>query len=177
MFDIYSDYAIGPEDLPSLPLARIVWALDSGREIISSGVPGMAAEALAASVIAAGIVPEGTPWREVDADYTPAVSLEATIEAVVADYETRVQARLDDFARTKTYENMLSACTYATSTVPVFRVEGQYCVEARDATWIAAQTFLNTALAAVMAGERDIPAWEEVLAELPVLAWPEGSRG
>ena len=106
----------------------------------------------------------------------PEPTPEELVAATIADYETRVQQRLDAFARTKTYENMLSACTYATSTVPAFQIEGQYCVEMRDATWIAAQTFLNNALAAVMAGERDIPAWEEVEAELPSLAWPEGSR-
>lgn len=106
----------------------------------------------------------------------PEPTMEEIIAATIAEYERKVQERMDAFARTKTYENMLSACTYATSTVPVFRVEGQYCVEMRDATWIAAQAFLNEALAAVMAGQRGIPTWEEVEASLPVLAWPEGSR-
>ncbi len=96
----------------------------------------------------------------------------ACIAETIADYENRVQQRLDAFARTKTYENMLSACTYATSTNPVFQVEGQYCVAMRDATWAAAQTFLNGALAAVTAGERGIPAWEEVEKKLPILEWP-----
>ena len=123
-----------------------------------------------------GPLPEG--WRHVPfEEQESAPPLEEIIAATIADYETRVQQRLDAFARTKTYENMLSACTYATSTVPAFRIEGQYCVEMRDATWITAQTFLNNALAAVMAGERDIPSWEEVEAELPALQWPEGSRG
>ena len=87
-------------------------------------------------------------------------------------YTYLVQKRLNAFARTKTYDNIFTACTYATSTVPAFAVEGQYCVEARDATWSAANAIMN----AVLAGERPIPAWEELEAELPVLQWPEGSR-
>ena len=100
---------------------------------------------------------------------------EPTPEQIIQDFTVRVQLRLDDFARSdgKFYDNMLSLCTYATSTNPVFAREGQYGVEARDATWAAAYGIMN----AVLAGERPIPAWEELEAELPALAWPEGSRG
>lgn len=83
----------------------------------------------------------------------------------------RIQCRLDAFARSegKSYDNMLSACTYATSTNPAFAKEGQYCVQARDATWEAANAVMNT----VLAGQRPVPTWEELEADLPPLAWPE----
>ena len=96
-----------------------------------------------------------------------------TTEELIRRYTARVQRRLDDFARTKTYDSMLSACTYATSTDSVFAAEGQYCVSARDATWKAANVILN----AVLTGERPVPAWEEIEAELPELAWPAGATG
>lgn len=81
----------------------------------------------------------------------------------------QTQQRLDDFARTKNYDGMLSACTYATSTVPRFQAEGQYCVEARDATWAK----LYDMLAEVEAGTRPMPnSFADVEPELPALAWP-----
>lgn len=92
-------------------------------------------------------------------------------EQIIQDFTAKVQQRLDAFARSegKFYDNMLSLCTYATSTNPVFAREGQYGVEARDATWAAAYGVMN----AVLAGKRPVPAWEELEAELPALAWPE----
>ena len=91
-------------------------------------------------------------------------------EELIKLYTNKVQERLDDFARSegKAYDNMLSACTYATSTNPIFSREGQYCVEARDNTWATAYQIMNDSLT----GQRPIPSWEEIEAELPDLAWP-----
>jgi len=47
--------------------------------------------------------------------------------------------------------------------------EGQFMVEARDATWATGYEILN----AVLSGQRPMPSIEEVIAELPPLAWPE----
>lgn len=80
------------------------------------------------------------------------------------------QRRLDAFAQTRNYDNILSACTYAESTVPRFAAEGQYCVSARDATW----STLYTILAEVEAEQRPVPTgFSDIEAELPALAWPE----
>ena len=95
---------------------------------------------------------------------TPEERQAATQEA----FTDAIQARLDAFAQTRNYDGILSAATYATSTVPQFRAEGQYAVEARDATWAAGYAILG----AVLAGERPMPTLEEVMAELPPLEWP-----
>lgn len=85
---------------------------------------------------------------------------------VVAD----TQERLDLWARTRGYDGILSACTYAASTVPKFAAEGQAAVVARDATWAALYALLD----AVMAGTQPMPAgFADVLPMLPDLAWPE----
>ena len=79
------------------------------------------------------------------------------------------QQRLDDFARTRNYDGILSLCTYATSAVPKFRAEGQYGVEARDATWAA----LYQILAEVEAGARPVPSgYADIEPDLPALTWP-----
>ena len=89
-------------------------------------------------------------------------------EKIIADFTQSVQKHLDDFARTRNYDSILSAATYATSTNPKFAVEGQYAVEARDATWAKCYEVL----AAVEAGSSPMPTLDELLAELPVLTWP-----
>ena len=95
--------------------------------------------------------------------YIPEKSLmELVVEAV--------QARLDTFARTRNYDSILSACTYATSANPKFSTEGSYCVSLRDATWVK----LYQILADVELGNRPPPNnVEEVMAELPQPTWPE----
>lgn len=79
------------------------------------------------------------------------------------------QRRLDEFARTRNYDGILSACTYATSAVPKFAAEGQYAVQARDATWDTLYQFM----ADVQSGTQPVPTgFEDVEPLLPELAWP-----
>lgn len=79
------------------------------------------------------------------------------------------QARLDVFARTRNYDGILSACTYATSSVTRFKSDADYCVSARDNTWAV----LYEILAEVVAGTRQIPSgFSEIEPLLPVLSWP-----
>jgi hypothetical protein len=86
-------------------------------------------------------------------------------EAIVA----ATQARLDDFAQTRNYDSILSACTYTGSEKPKFAAEGQYAKDARDDTWAA----LYAILAEVQAGTRPMPTgFEDVEPDLPILAWP-----
>lgn len=91
------------------------------------------------------------------------------LEAVKASIIAATQARLDQFAMTRNYSSMLSACTYATSPTPRFAVEGQYCVAARDATWARLYEMLDE----VLAGTRPMPSgYADIEAELPPLVWP-----
>lgn len=95
--------------------------------------------------------------------------LVAKVEELKAQVVNKVQERLDDFARTRNYDNILSAATYATSKVAKFAAEGQYAVEARDGTWAA----LYELMAEVEAGTRTPPtSYEEIEQELPALVWP-----
>ena len=91
-----------------------------------------------------------------------------TQEQLIAGYVAAVQQYLDDFARTRNYDGILSAATYATSTLPKFAAEGQYAVQMRDAVW----TQCYALLALVEAGTREAPTIEGLIAELPELTWP-----
>lgn len=93
----------------------------------------------------------------------------AAAQALQQSIVDATQRRLDEFARTRNYDGILSACTYATSAVPKFAAEGQYAVQARDATWAALYAFM----ADVQAGAQPVPSgFEDVEPLLPPLAWP-----
>jgi len=103
------------------------------------------------------------------AEFPPPPTLEQQTNALKAEIVVEVQNRLDTFARTREYDSMLSACTYANSSVAKFKLEGQYCVDARDATW----SRLYAILAEVQAGTRPMPSgFADIESALPVLAWP-----
>lgn len=83
-------------------------------------------------------------------------------------YADAVQRHMDATVRVRNYDGILSACTYATSTVPQYAAEGQACVAWRDAVWVAAYAVL----AEVESGTRPAPSVEALIAELPTLVWP-----
>lgn len=81
-----------------------------------------------------------------------------------------VQNSLDTFAKTRGYDNILSACTYATDIDATFSAEGQYCVGSRGATWRKLYEILDE----VNAGIRPEPTcYADIEPELPALNWPD----
>ena len=120
-----------------------------------------------------GFMPDGSPckiatWGPLPDGWTEEKPYVApTQKETEAQYTSAAQSYLDGFARTKTYDGILSACTYATSTNSRLVGEGQRCVELRDAVWETAFTILND----VQSGKRPIPTIEQFIAELPKLTW------
>ena len=140
------------------------------REIHGDNMPADVVEitaeehaALLAGQSAGRVIAADAEGRPVLQDQPPPTS-----EQIIASFVSAVQRRLDDFAKTRGYDGILSAATYATSTVPKFAGEGQYAVEARDATWAACYQMLDE----VQSGHRPMLSIEEVMAELPELKWP-----
>ena len=103
-------------------------------------------------------------WTRVE---RPVNDREVAVAQAIDALKESVRQRLDDFAATRGYDSMLSACSYATSSVPAFADEGRQCVTLRDATWSAWVKMLDD----VAAGSRTLPTLDELLAELPTLAW------
>lgn len=103
------------------------------------------------------------PSEEVMANQ--AAAAKALQDSIVA----ATQERLDNFARTRNYDGILSACTYATSNIPKFAAEGQVAVNLRDATWAALYQILEE----VQAGQREAPTgFSDIEPLLPPLEWP-----
>lgn len=116
------------------------------------------------------VTDEQIGWVWNGASFAPALIPPEQIQSQII---SATQQRLDSFAQTRKYDSILSACTYATDSNPKFAAEGQYCIDARGATW----TKLYEMLAEVEAGTRPMPSgYADVEGELPVLAWPTQSE-
>lgn len=103
---------------------------------------------------------EGNTPQPIDAE---------TVEQVQARITQQVQELLDNFAKTRNYDNCLSACSYVASTNEKFKNEALYCIESRDQTWLKCAEILNDALAGNRPMPDDISDFEN---ELPALVWP-----
>ena len=87
--------------------------------------------------------------------------------AMLAEFTETIQHRLDAFAQTRGYDNIMSACSYFGSANPRFKAEADVAIRLRDETWAACYAILE----AVLAGERPAPTLEALFAELPPLEW------
>lgn len=102
------------------------------------------------------VVPETAEQTLLRAEYVQIVIVNA------------VQHALDAFAKTRNYDSIMSACTYATSKIPKFAQEGRRCVDLRDDTWAALYTVLDQ----VRLGTRQLPTgFGDVVSDLPTLTW------
>ena len=79
-----------------------------------------------------------------------------------------IQSMLDETAKERGYDSILSLCTYATSTAAKFAAEGQAGVSWRDEVWAKGYAIL----ADVESGSRAIPTVDGLIEELPVFVWP-----
>lgn len=105
------------------------------------------------------------PEEPQDPGYVPP---EPTPEEVLAELTAAVQRHLDDTARTRNYDGILSLCTYAQDPDPKFAAEGMAGVAWRSAVWRTCYSVMDE----VLAGTRGIPTAEELIALLPPFAWP-----
>lgn len=80
-----------------------------------------------------------------------------------------VQSWMDDEAKTRGYDGILSLCSYATDPNARFSAEGQAGVDWRGAVWAECYQIL----ADVDAGVRPAPeSIDALISELPVMTWP-----
>lgn len=105
------------------------------------------------------------PWspEEIAADKV------AKIAAMEAQLTIIAMARLDAFARTRRYESILSAVTYATDPDPEFSIEGLRALNLRSEYW---RKIWDT-LEAVKANLIPMPATIDDITNLPALTWEE----
>lgn len=113
---------------------------------------------------------EGWCWTQVwEVVPLSATEVQQYLDGLQLSVVEQTQQRLDNFARTRGYDGVLSACTYSDSLVQKFRDEGQYCLAQRDATWAKLYDLLQE----VQSGTRPVPSgFSDIEPLLPVLTWP-----
>ncbi len=109
-------------------------------------------------------------WKQV---WTTRNSTEEEIADIIEVLKQQItdltQKRLDDFAKSGGYDNILSASTYKDSAIPRFNTEGTYCFNKRDETWITLAGIMQE----VLNGTRPMPrTYADVEGDLPELVWP-----
>jgi len=97
-----------------------------------------------------------------------AVIQEEFLASTKSRLTSAIQSMLDETAKERGYDSILSLCTYATSTAAKFSDEGQAGVSWRDEVWAKGYSIL----ADVESGARAIPTEAELLSELPNFVWP-----
>lgn len=93
--------------------------------------------------------------------------LESLICAIQLELDKKAHQR--KYHGVQIYDNMMSLCSYATSTSSRLRGDADLAVLWRDAVWEKGYEIFD----AVVAGERSIPTREQLLSELPKFEWPE----
>ena len=92
-------------------------------------------------------------------------------------FDSAVEKRLNDFAATRRYNALCPASNYKDSHIAQYAVEGQYCYKMLAETYAKCEELLEKYMPLVISGEREIPTWEEIEAQLPVLEWPSTEGG
>lgn len=110
--------------------------------------------------------------RSLDTEATP-IDVNTLDPALIARIqflaEGLVQDLLDEFAREKGYDSMLSLISYKDSTIPTFASEASTGITMRDTTWVSVNTYLSE----VLAGTKPVPrSQQEILDNVPDLIWP-----
>ncbi len=104
--------------------------------------------------------------------YREYIEKQPTIEEIQASIKRNltaaVQFHMDQRAREYSYDSIMTACTYASSTNKKFAAEGQAFVQWRDQVWSSCYEILG----GVLAGEKSVPETEELLAQLPGFVCP-----
>ena len=89
-----------------------------------------------------------------------------TIEDIKSRLIVTVQNHLDNTARARGYDSIVSACSYA-AVANIFQIEGIAAIQWRSSVWEKCYQIL----AEVQANTRAIPSESELIALLPVINW------
>ena len=90
-----------------------------------------------------------------------------TNTTILTIYRNAVGKYLDELAQERDYDSILSLCTYAVSSSPARKAEGEAGIVCRDNTW----DHVDQVLADVVSKARLAPTVSELLGELPTIQW------
>lgn len=108
-------------------------------------------------------------WEVIDLDQrTVQENAIKRIDALRDSYMSAVQMYIDSEAKKKGYDSILSACSYANSTIPKFKTEGKAALLWRDQIW----DYCSVSFQEIQEGNRALPKdIQSFIEELPKINW------
>jgi hypothetical protein len=107
------------------------------------------------------------PTEEYLESLFPEYQRQFDIDAVANPAVALIQKKLDDTAKSKSYDNAISCASFSSSSNLTWTVQADPFVAWRDAVW----NYAYTIFAQVEAGTIPIPTLEEFMAGLPQISW------
>lgn len=112
------------------------------------------------------VVSEISAW--IAAGNTPDPFPNPTFDDRIAANTAAIQAKLDERARSKGYDDIVSACSYAAQPAGApFQAEGAAFLQWRSAVWAKAYA----TLADVQTGKVPMPTPAQAVADMPEIVW------
>jgi hypothetical protein len=103
----------------------------------------------------------------------PEPTFEEQVEAAYQAFDSYVEKRLNDFAATRRYASIYTACNARDLQIEKYAAEGAYCFKMWGETYAKCEELVAEYMPEVLAGKRPIPTWKEIEAQLPPLVWPD----
>lgn len=116
-----------------------------------------------------GLIPY-TEQEEIEANHLDEIQKVERLKQFKDFLIRQTQELLDDFARTRNYDNILSLCSYNDSTVPKFQAEAMYGIKARDITWAKLYELLEKNN---IDSTLESLSFADIVKDLPELVWPD----
>ncbi len=108
-------------------------------------------------------------WSYDGSNFAPPEVKTKTLDEVKKEFPSFVQRRLDNFARTRDYDDIKSASAYAGCGVEKFNIEGAYCRDIMAQTWDVFYRLIEE----IEVGTRQLPiSFNDMELLLPELVWP-----
>ena len=103
-------------------------------------------------------------------DVVAIVTTQPKVSDIQNAFLMRVRDRLNNFAKTRMYDDILSACSYVNDSNLKFKSEAEYCIQMRSETY----SKLFEILSDMESNKRPlITNFNAIESELPNLVWPE----
>ncbi|HAT1744794.1 TPA: hypothetical protein I8Z16_003035 [Legionella pneumophila] len=107
-------------------------------------------------------------WSFNGSDFIAPMIPSKTIDDIKQEFNSGIQVYLDSIAKTKFYESSLHCASYANSTNPTWKAEGEAFIAWRDAVWIKAYDLLEQ----YEQGQIELGSITDLINQLPAIIWP-----
>ena len=107
-------------------------------------------------------------WTYIKGVLAPPVITPPDIPTILNEYNSGIQAYLNDVALKKGYESALYCLSYLNSSIPAWSEEANVFLKWRDTVWV----YVLGELPKFLNGDRPLIPLEQFIGEFPVITWP-----